>query len=116
VDSSKTSFCSLGPILAADDHHLLASIAWHLGGFLQEFQLRVGAVGDGAGLVPGFESRVAHVDEIRTHGAGRAVLFNDAGLQQADAFGLVERFDKIRRLCVPYSIRRAEAGSIRTAR
>ncbi len=85
--------------MAADDDDLLASVARHLGGgLLQQFQLQARAVGNGARLVLGFvdlaevifrkndrvfllrglESRVTNVDQVRTHWAGRAVLFDDS--------------------------------------
>ncbi len=43
--------------VAVDDKNFFAAVAGHLvGGFLQEIQLNLPAVGDGAGFVFGFEN------------------------------------------------------------
>ena len=102
--------------MAADDDYLLTAVTAHLGGgLLQEFQLKVRAVGNGAGLVLGFEDlskvvfrkhdgvfllhrfegRITDVQKIGSHGAGGPVLFDDSEGKQADTLGLIESFDEI---------------------
>ena len=90
--------------VAVDDQDFLAAVAGHLvGGFLQQGELQVAAVGHGAGLVPrlgdlaeiifgendrvfffgGVQRGVADVEQIGAERQMRAVLFENAEGQQA---------------------------------
>src|SRR5215510_13370519 len=97
--------------VAVDDDDFFAAVTGHfVGGFLQQFELEVPAVGHSAGLVFGFEnlavkvfgkndgvlvvggvqSGVAHVDEVGTEREMRPVLFENAEGQKANALGLLD--------------------------
>ena len=98
------------------DQDFLATVAGHfVGGFLEQFELQMLAIGDGSGFVAGFENLaeiifgeddgiflrdsvedgVADVDEVGAEGEMGAVLFNDAEGEDADVLGLREGFDEI---------------------
>ena len=93
--------------MAIDDEDFFAAVARHfVGGFLEELQLEIAAIGDGAGLVFGFKNLaeiifgkydrvflfggvqrcVADVEEIGAKGQMWAVLFENAEGEKADAF------------------------------
>jgi len=90
--------------MAVDDDDFLAAVACHLvGGFLQQLQLNLAAIRDGARLVfgfedlaevilgedhgvflrGGFERGVAHVEQVGAKREMRSVLFENAEGEQA---------------------------------
>ena len=92
--------------MAVDDENFLAAVARHLvGGFLQQRQLQVAAVGDGSGLVArfgnlaeiifgeddgvfflgGVQRGVTHIEQIGAQGQVRPVFFQNAEGQQASS-------------------------------
>src|SRR5579864_306264 len=111
------------PTVAVYDDDLLAPVARHLvGGFLQQFQLHVAAVGDGAGLVPRLknlpkiifwkhncilllgrmEGCITDVEQVSAYWQMRSMLFQYSEGQQACSTGVVNRLHKIwRRKILP---------------
>src|SRR5258707_6142659 len=104
--------------VTVDDNDFLAAIACHfIGGFLQQFELELHAVGDGSRFVLGFKNLteivlrkndgvlllhrlqrcVAHVQKVRAEGQMRTVFFQDAERQQTSAFGKLDGIAKVRR-------------------
>ena len=104
------------PAVAVDDQDFLAAVAGHLvGGFLQQGELQVAAVGHGAGLVPrfsdlaeivfgeddgvfllgGVQRGVADVEQIGTERQVRAVLFEDSEGEQARSLRAANTFAKV---------------------
>ena len=89
--------------------NFFAAVTRHfVGGFLQQFQLHLGAIRQGSGLVLRFENLavevgrknngiffvgrvfrdVAHIDQVRSQRQLRAMFFNNAKGQQAGALAL----------------------------